>query len=225
MIKVAMLSGALALWFTACTEKKAAAPAAGSDSDGENDDQGDDEADEDTGEAGDVCADGVEKADLPDAFSGLVDDFCSKYKDDIQKTSALYNQNDYDADSASADKKKILVKDVKYNETDDEQSYNLFASNELSAKARDYFELNKLRNNKPDVYKDAGFEVNPDTTVCNVEPGDSSTKYEVYNDAEKDVVHYEAVANYKKSAMASMSSTLSQARITANRYARSLRSP
>jgi len=203
IITVSMLSGAIALLFTACTEKKAA-PTNESGDDGKADesddtDGGEDEGDDDeTEEAGDMCSDGVEKAGLPGTFDSLMEAFCGDYRSDIEKSSGLYNQGDYDADDASADKKKILVKDEEEDKDKDELAYLMFASNELDANAKDYFELNKLRNNKPDVYKNAGFKVNEDTRVCNVEPGDDSTKYEVENDAEKDLVKYTAEAKYKK---------------------------
>lgn len=199
-ISGSMLSCAIALWMlSACTENTKS-PTNGSTGGGNGDDTGTDDTtsdDDDGGSAGDLCDDGVKKAGLPDSFGALVDAFCDEYSSAIESSSIVYGKADYAADDADADKKKILVKNQKP-EGEGELSYLMFASNDLETSAEDYFKLNKLRNNKPDVYKDAGFEVNDDTKVCNVEPGESATEFEALNDAETDIVHYTARTKYKK---------------------------
>jgi hypothetical protein len=195
-LSTTMLTTGIALFFNACTESKSAAPAATpkpSDGDTEGGETEGSEGDDEPSDA-DMCDDGVKEAGLDSEFDDLIDAFCDEYRSDVE--SATYDKSDYDA-GASAGVNKILVKDEK-EEANDQLSYLIFAANDLEASAADYFAMNKLRNNKPDVYKDEGFEVNPKTKMCNVTPGDSQTQFEVSTADDDSVVHYVGKSKYKK---------------------------
>jgi hypothetical protein len=147
-----------------------------------------------SGGGGDPCKDGFLKADLPSSLATIAKKYCDNYASDLQKESAVYGQADFDADDQAADLKKIVDEERK-DESGDQVSYLMLAANALDTTPKAYFDLNKLRYNKPDVYAKT-FAYNPKTKVCKVQAGDATTALETLSNADEDVVHYTADVTY-----------------------------
>ena len=143
---------------------------------------------------GDPCADGFLKADLPSTLAAIAKKYCNSYATDLQQESSFYGKGDYDANNQANDLKKIIEKERK-DESSDQVSYTMLAANELDTTPKAYFDLNKLRYDKPDVFAKS-FDYNPKTKVCNVKAGDPTTALETLSNADEDVVHYTADVTY-----------------------------